>query len=152
MNDYEVAIEMWSKMSAFEQMDLYYARMAQVHDGLNAIFTQLALYLSIVTGYLVVAYAAGAQLTKSQVCIATVTYLFGAAMMVGGMFSGYLLIDYTLTINAHWLEFVGATSGAAQFREEVAFGIVDILAGLMLIMGTLAPLYFMWGVRHPKTE
>ena len=152
MTDMEIVVEMWSKMSAFEQSDLYYKRLEFIQESWNTIFTMLAMYLSIVTGYLVVAYAAGAQLKKSQVFIASVTYLFGAVMMVAGMVSWGLIINQTHTTNEYWFAFFGATTFAAQSREEAAISQIDIFSWLLLMMGTLAPLYFMWTVRHPKTE
>ncbi|MEH6586168.1 MAG: hypothetical protein V7720_06400 [Halioglobus sp.] len=152
MTDMEIVVEMWSKMSAFEQSDLYYKRLELIHESWNSIFTMLAMYLSIVTGYLIVAYAAGAQLKRPQVFIASVTYLFGAVMMVAGMVSWGLVINQTYTTNAYWFEFIGATIFAAQSREEAAISPIDIFSWLLLMMGTLAPLYFMWSVRHPKTE
>ncbi len=152
MTELEMVTEMWSQMTAFEQIQLYEDRIEMIRESWSLIFTMLAMYLSIISGYLVVAFMAGAELTKPQALIATITYLFGSVMMVIGMISWGVVIDQYHSVNAAYWEFVGATSFAAQANKDAAISVVDLLSWLLLCMGTCAPLYFMWSVRHPKTE
>ena len=152
MPELELVQELWSQMTPFEQIQLFGQRIEFIQESWSMIFTMLAMYLSIITGYLVVAFVAGAELTKPQALIATITYLFGSVMMVVGMVSwGEAINQYHSTNAAYW-EFIGATSYSAQAHADAATDAIDALGLVLLVVGVLAPLYFMWSVRHPNTE
>lgn len=152
MPELEIAHELWSQMTPFEQIQLYGQRIEFIQQGWSMIFTMLAMYLSIITGYLVAAFVAGAQLTRPQALIATVTYLFGSVMMVVGMISWAEVINQYHSTNAAYWEFIGATFYSAQANAAAETNVIDALGLVLLVVGVLAPLYFMWSVRHPKTE
>ena len=150
MPELELLHELWSQMTPFEQIQLHEQRIEFIQESWSMIFTMLAMYLSIITGYLVVAFVAGAELTRPQAIIATVTYLFGSVMMVVGMINWAEIINQYHTINAEYWEFIGATSFAVQAHAEAATDATDSLGLVLLGMGVFAPLYFMWSVRHTK--
>ena len=108
----------------------------------TAAMSALALYLTTVSGYLIVAYLAGKNLTASQTVIVSVLFIVFALFFgygaVGYLRRGLLMADELRTINPG--EFFG-----------VAPWLVFLAAGLCFA-GILASLRFMWDIRHPKTE
>ncbi|MEP1473062.1 MAG: hypothetical protein ABJK25_18945 [Halieaceae bacterium] len=106
--------------------------------------TLLALLITIISGYMVVAYTAGASLTRQQVILINLIYL-----LMGG-FVGWGCRE--MTIRAALFEDVAykmATGeiGAMASRGEVAFGIISAFS-----LAMIASLKFMWDIRHPKVE
>ena len=113
--------------------------LANEHSGLGA--TYFALYLSLVSGYLVVAYLAGEKLTKSQV--STVNYIFVLSA-----------IFFTLSTLGNFVFAIGYYS-KAPFRNSVlqsfyAMAVFDLLMALAMILGIFACLKFMRDIRAPK--
>ena len=97
------------------------------------------------------AYVAGDKLTRPQVIIANATYLVGAAVMVVLQISSKQAMEIVRgNMAATWLEY-----GEVELAQRIsATGIspMDIALPALLVVGIFAPLYFMWSVRHPKTE
>lgn len=150
MTDIDIIQGMWGQLSTFELLEMHGQRMEMIRESLDMIFTLLTIYISIITAYLFVAYTVGKTLTRSQIFIATVAYLFGASSMVLGMVVLGDLINQYLILNAYYWEFVGADGLAAESRQEAATSAADVLNYLLLVVGTIAPLYFMWDVRRSK--
>jgi hypothetical protein len=108
----------------------------------TAALSAMALYLTTVSSYLIVAYLTGKNLATSQVVMISVLFivfalLFGYAAF-GYMRRGLLMADELRTMNPG--EFVGINPW-----------IVFLGTGL-LFAGILASLQFMWEIRHPKSE
>ena len=106
--------------------------------------TLLALLITIISGYMVVAYTAGPHLTRQQVTLINLIYL-----LMGG-FVGWGCRE--MTVRASIFEdsaYAMASGEIAQLssRGEVAFAIITAF-GLAMI----ASLKFMWDIRHPKKE
>jgi hypothetical protein len=113
--------------------------LANEHSGLGA--TYFALYLSLVSGYLVVAYLAGEKLTQSQV--ATVNSIF----VLSAVF-------FTLSTMGNFV-FAIAYYTRAPFRDSVlltfyGMALFDLLVALAMIGGIFACLKFMRDIRRPK--
>lgn len=105
--------------------------------------THSAIFLTLISGYIVVAYLAGARLTRLQVSIATSIYLVAAtyeALFLATAFRG-------LTLARQRLLELNPSLGDNIF--VIARG--DKIGLILLLAGILAPLWFMWSVRHAKT-
>jgi hypothetical protein len=103
-----------------------------VAGGANA----MNIYLTATSGYLLVAYLAGKNLTRMQTLIITVLYAVFASFN-------------TIAILSHFNNafYFGHTYGAGLVPRWPIYGI-----GILFPLGILASLKFMWDVRHPKDE
>ena len=129
-----------TEMELFIQKNQLSQLLAWLSDALG---THISIYLTIVTGYIIVAYLVGTKLTRLQVAIATgiylVAYIFESLILttiirtIGKQSSQLLLLDPAVAIGM-----------MAQARAPY-IGLVILIAGL------IAPLWFMWSVRHPKS-
>jgi hypothetical protein len=102
----------------------------------------LGLYVSILTGYLIVAYLVGAKLTRVQVWIVTTLFTFASTSV-------------SLWFSAWWgraLEFALEAKELNPNRRVDNSPEALWIFTIMLWLGIVASLYFMWTVRHPKTE
>jgi hypothetical protein len=129
-----------TEMELFIQKNQLSQLLASLSDALG---THISIYLTIVTGYIIVAYLVGTKLTRLQVAIATgiylVAYIFESLILttiirtIGKQSSQLLLLDPAVAIGM-----------MAQARAPY-IGLVILIAGL------IAPLWFMWSVRPPKS-
>ena len=96
----------------------------------------MSLYLTVTSGYLLVAYLVGKELTLPQTAIITTLFIFFT--------SANTVATVSYMSNAYYY---GHTygNGRAPFWEAPA-------TGMILSLGILASIKFMWDVRHPKTE
>jgi hypothetical protein len=102
----------------------------------------LGLYLSIISGYLIIAYLVGAKLTRVQASIVTTLFAFAS-------------VSVSLWFAAWWgraLEFAMEAKQLNPSRQVDNSPEAIMVFTLMLWLGIVASLYFMWSVRHPKTE
>ena len=104
-----------------------------------------AILLTVIGAYLVVAYTAGKELSRSQVTLVNAFYLFSAFVAI------VLLL--------------GATRNYFFAFNQAAMGIVElqsypraIVVGGMALIGlgntalVIASMKFLWDIRHPMTE
>jgi H+/Cl- antiporter ClcA len=102
----------------------------------------VSLYLTATSGYLIVAYLAGNKLTRSQMIIVSTLYVSIAGLSSYGAIA--------------WLS--RATHFARQARNidaTIPFSpnpFLWIIVGLVLFLGIIACLKFMYDVRHPEAE
>lgn len=118
-------------MSAYEYMDLAYsAWMASI--------AIVSLWIAVLSGYLVVAYTVGANLTRIQVSVLNIAYSIWALYL---LFSGVI---YLVRARSHLL--------AAAELVEVEPPLRFMLHGYasMGILLWLASLWFMWSIRRTK--
>ena len=109
-------------------------------------FTQISSdadrYFMLISAYLLVAYLAGDKLTRLQLTIVNTLYVLWTTGIVFGTFSALeatTLIEVKLAeVNSDF----GVGGSAANLYNFIA----------VQIGGVLASLFFMWSVRHPKTE
>ena len=96
--------------------------------------------ITVLFGYLIVAHFIGAKLSRVQAGIMTALYLFWLSRLF--MVLGILANNANIIFD--------------EMRKISPIFTVSIPSLLMLYfllsMLTLASLYFMWSVRHPKTE
>ena len=102
--------------------------------------TGLGLYLSLLTGYLIIAYLVGEKLTRSQVLIVSILYFFANSMI-------------SLWFFAWWsraLEFAMEAKQLNPDRQVANSQGITLSITAFLFMAIVASLYFMWSVRRPK--
>ena len=114
--------------------------MQVLQGSLDQAVNILEVFGTLLFGYLMVAYFIGAQLTRVQVGILTTLYLFWVVRL------GIVLNVIT----------IGSQTIIGELRKISPDLILDIPSGwgpyAILTLLTLASLYFMWSIRHPKTE
>ena len=96
----------------------------------------VGLYLTVLSGYLLVAYLAGRELSFLQTTIITTLFvsfsIFNTVVMVSYLQTAYFYVH---------------TYGLARLP-----GWATEVSAIMLAGGILAAVKFMWDVRHPKKE
>ncbi len=100
------------------------------------------IYLSIVSGYLVIAYLAGAKLSGSQVLTINALFLTGGSIGILGTYA-------FLSRAAFLLQF---TSEKYTSPASTLIPVLPPLWSVILSLVLIASLKFMWDVRHPKIK
>ncbi|MFT4998862.1 MAG: hypothetical protein ACJA0M_002540 [Chitinophagales bacterium] len=104
--------------------------------------THISIFLTIVTGYIIIAYLIGTKLTKAQVTIAI------AICIVAYAFSAFMLTAVVSGMRAGSAKLALINPTAPTIFEELWNSTPMGLA--ILITGLLAPLWFMWPARRRK--
>ena len=123
-------------MTEYEILDLLASDSAQMA-------VQFTIYLTVMSGYLIVAYFAGGKLSTPQVAILTTLFVFATGAEVWG---------FHLTLNhigelTEWLSDIRPLTEYEAGIDENGYPWAAAMTA-----GIFAALYFMWSVRHPKTE
>ena len=104
--------------------------------------TYFAIFLTIVSGYLVVAYTAGAKLLRSQIRIINTVFILSTVSMSFATYAqtrrGAFLLDFA--------------SPKYTSPESAAMVLAPTAMGATQLAVTIACLIFMWQVRNPKNE
>ncbi len=107
----------------------------------NAVQT-FTVYITFTFAYLAAAYFVGKKLTRFQSLAASGLYMFAAMSAV---------INHQSDV-----EFLGIAldhTGSLQPRELFSSSeFWSVYIGILSVIGIIIGLYFMWSVRHPKTE
>ena len=106
-------------------------------DGLG---THISIYLTIISAYLIVSYLVAEKLTALQISIATGIYV------VAYTFQSLTLVSYFRALSM-------ASEAINALDSEMGAGLPQRLGGgylglFILIVGFIAPLWFMWSVRR----
>jgi len=121
-------------MSEAELVQHYWS---SIESGLSA----LSLYISVFTGYLLMAYLVGSRLTTHQCSIATGAFLVFSAYNIWGNI-------------AFWNSAYVVAKELENVRPELLS--VDLnpayVAAVLLSIGVVGALKFMWDVRHSQPE
>ena len=118
------------EMTQYELQDLFVSWVAQTQ--------QMSItYLSIVSGYLLVAHFLGSQLSRPQVIIVNAIYIVYAIAQIGGFYSQMVTLA----------DLSEASLQLGGYADVAAWGILWCSIQLTMLIGSL---YFMWTVRHPK--
>ena len=104
--------------------------------------TAMMFYLSIVTGFLVAAYIAGKNFTRSQsIFVSSLFAIFSLFALWGSVGYFYLGAEYAALYDVSFV---------IQSRP---LGIKPYyVIGLLEFVGIIAALKFMWDVRHSESE
>lgn len=125
-------------MTEYELLDL----MGNTIDSMGSCFT---IYLSIISGYLVVAYFIGDKLTLPQTVIIGILFIFGAGLQVCGIHAYQIAVQEFLTQKAEIAPLTDYQSAVLNNNGGTIFAV-------LMACGIIASLYFMWSCRHPKTK
>ena len=120
-------------MTEYELRDLFISMQGEAQ-------TTSALFLTVISGYLVVAYLLGRDLTKSQFRIFTGIFIVFAGAQIAGHFITMLTMG---NIAAKSVTLGGSA------RPMMFWSVVYLVIHLAI---AAACLKFMWDIRHPKTE
>ena len=107
-----------------------------VSDLLAGSTSAMSLYLTVMSGYLLVAYLVGKELSFLQTTIITTLFVSFS------IFNTVVMVSYLQTAY-----FYGHTYGLARLP-----GWATEVSAIMLAGGILAAVKFMWDARHPKKE
>ena len=122
-------------MTEAEALELIAIYVTNAHGG-------FALYLSVTFAYLVTAYLVGSKLTPFQ------------ALAVSGLFFITAIVTTLSTISSvqAWIVVKRSTSTVidtvALYNPELWLFTLPVI----MFPGVLVSLYFMWNIRHEKTE
>ncbi len=103
--------------------------------------THVAIYLSVVSAYMVVAFVAGKKLSRTQVSIATIAFVL-ANLMESALIRGTSLAALR---NARELQ--EFTSG---YSPSIAADLWPYIGTGLFVFGLVGPLWFMIDVRRSK--
>lgn len=111
----------------------------------NAVGT-FSLLLTMLSGYMVIAYVAGASLTRLQLALANTLYLSGTLVTLAGLRTSMMEADMARVHLSSLVEEIDYAVTLEQARL-----IADLVVALdVVLIG--APLIFMWQIRHAKTK
>ena len=117
-------------LTNYEMLDLANSHVANAADDLNRLTAAF-------TAYLIVSYKAGKELTKFQVLIVTVLFVFVAGQAGHGAIG-----EMNMAIN-YWRSAWGEQAGSTP-------ELFTNLGGIVGLLGIFFSIAFMWRVRHPK--
>ena len=138
-------------MTEYEIADLAASRVFELQGGVSLFQTGVFMvseiiqqYMSLLFGYILAAHFIGASLGRRQVWILTTLYVMWAAWMLvvlaGRGWMATLVLQSVQDLQ-------GSTSDLASLPQ-----VVTTTSLALLVASLFASLYFMWSVRHPKTE
>jgi hypothetical protein len=127
------------KMTAADWME-----MAQSADS-NTIAC-FGILITLMSGYLVVAYLVGEKLTRTQVSIVNSLYVISALSVI----SGHSQYTRESLLAGHQAHFSSPDSFAAV--DPAYLALVPVVLAVINISLIVSSLYFMWSVRHPRSE
>jgi hypothetical protein len=122
-------------MTEYEIADL----IATYSSNAGAFF---AAYLTVISGYLITAFIAGSRLSSPQATILNTGFIVAAGVLTYATYgAGMTQVHYTQLLLD--LDIDSPQSGRGWVMKTL---------GILLLGGILASQYFMWNVRHHKTE
>ncbi|MEP0200917.1 MAG: hypothetical protein ABJ084_03790 [Halioglobus sp.] len=108
------------------------------------VISLLALLITLISGYLVVAYIAGAKMTRAQVTLINILYVLMSAFLIWAC--------REMAWRAAVFEDTAYSMATGPVSELYARGDVALAIISSFGLALLASFKFMWDVRHPKTE
>ena len=134
MTEYEIA------ELAVSTQELFWQQMQVVQGFAELTGGFFERFMTVLFGCLIVVYLIGARLTRVQAVIFTALYLFWLARLAIGV--------NTMTSGAY-----DTLDAMKKLQPDFAIPSDSTLwMFALLLLSTVASLYFMWSVRHPKTE
>ena len=102
--------------------------------------TFFAIFLTLLSGYLIAAFVAGARLSRFQVTALNTVYVISISVMIYGTYgAGMVQVHYTNLLLA-------MSPDSPQAGRDWVFNTL----GILMLGGLLASLFFMWDVRRRK--
>jgi hypothetical protein len=118
-------------MSEYEYADL----IATYSDNAGSFF---AIYLTVVTGYLITSFVAGARLIRSQTLILSFGFIVASFIATWAAYGSGMTQVYYIG------QLLGLDAGAPQSARAWTIK----LMGILMVGGTIASLLFMWNIRR----
>ena len=103
--------------------------------------TYFAIFLTLVSGYLVVAYSVGSRLLGAQISIVNLVFIVSALTVGFATYAALSRASFLLGFVSS--EYTSPLSAGINYYPVAAFG--------MLAMKLMC-LVFMWQIRHPKRQ
>jgi hypothetical protein len=101
-----------------------------------------ALFLTMTSGYLIIAWLVGDKLTRAQIIFINVLFTFFQLGLVGGWSVRWATYyEYTVALNS---------SDPTVYVDGNP--VVSVAFAIVMLASIPGCLKFMWGVRHRKTE
>ena len=97
-----------------------------------------AIYLTLVTGYLITSFVAGARLSRSQTFILSFGFIVATFISTWGAYGSGMTQVY----------YIGKLLGLDAAAPQSARAWTIKMMGILMTGGTLASLFFMWNVRR----
>jgi hypothetical protein len=111
----------------------------------STVVSNFAVLITLMSGYLVVAYLVGNQLTRTQILVTNALYLMSAFTIISGGFaatSDVQIARKEMALQIPQLDLL-------NYAEQSVYLWPSIIAILYCCL-VVASLIFMWQVRHPK--
>jgi len=129
-------------MTEYERADLDSAQFDRLVNLVDVLGTHLTIYLTLISAYIIVAYAVGGKLSRLQVSLVSVLY-FAATLFEA------LLIVALVRGSVHMMSYLG------EIDQTLSQAIITNMGGeylglVVLIAGLIMPLWFMWSIRREK--
>ena len=125
-------------------MDIY--QLNDVMNGMSSNIVQAqALFISVLSAYLVVAYTAGASLTRYQVTFISILFLLITSLGAFGQLRN-------VQVMTEWGYQAATLNGGEAVVSKVQAETAKWLFIAIRVALTIGALVFMWQVRHPKAE
>lgn len=131
-------------MTEYELHEISSAYMAVVSAFFGNYAAHLSIYLTLVFGYCVVAFAAGERLTRFQVVLVSLMF-FCAAELQALLMSSWVNRAYDVTV------LMTSLNPDMIINSSLKAGTQAVGVALWQL-GIIASLSFMWSVRNPKAE
>ena len=119
-------------MSQYEILDL-------VASAADLMGVQFTIYLTVISAYLMVAYFVGSKLTRTQVMLFSGLFLFGSGAEIWGMQRSLINVAELLALKAEHAPLTPYEKGITEHGSAWL---------IVMGVGILAALYFMWSVRR----
>ena len=103
--------------------------------------TYIAMLLTLISGYLVIAYLVGAKLSGQQILLVNGLFLLSAFSIAFPAFAAYDRASFLLSL----------TSEAYRSPRSAGIHLGPGTSVVIFSGAILASLKFMWDVRHPKS-
>ena len=103
--------------------------------------TYIAMLLTLVSGYLVIAYLVGAKLSGQQMLLVNELFLLSSFWIAFPTFAAYERASFLLSL----------TSEAYRSPRSAGIHLAPGASVVIFSGAILASLKFMWDVRHPKS-
>ena len=117
-----------------------------LHNQFAVMWQAGQMYFTLVSAYLVASYVVGTKLTRQQNAVITILYVVWIASVIfGQVTSAGAVLRLENALRA--IDSITIGGGASLETESAVYAFMFVQ-----IAGVLASLWFMWSIRHPKTE
>lgn len=146
-------------LSLYEALDIHQQRIAAMQHTEEMALFHVTIYFTLVSAFLAAAYVVGSSLSRAQVFIGTFFFAVSASFIAWSSLDTVGAMLWQIRdVGLYYLALAEAYSrpefveiGEAMSNPVIGFRF-QVVAATLSYSGILASLYFMWSVRHPKTE